>query len=78
MSVFNRLLASRKGAAAIEFAIIAPLFFMCVLTLIAYGIYLSAAHSIQQVAAMRRGLRLRAFRRKNGSALPPITSGARR
>ncbi|RVP23456.1 TadE/TadG family type IV pilus assembly protein [Sinorhizobium meliloti] len=51
MSVFNRLLASRKGAAAIEFAIIAPLFFMYVLTLIAYGIYLSAAHSIQQVAA---------------------------
>ncbi|GCA52563.1 MULTISPECIES: TadE family protein [Sinorhizobium] len=51
MSVFNRLLGSRKGAAAIEFAVIAPLFFMCVLTLIAYGIYLSAAHSIQQIAA---------------------------
>ncbi|MBZ7927044.1 pilus assembly protein [Ensifer adhaerens] len=39
------------GAAAIEFAIIARLFFLCVLTLIAYGIYLSAAHSIQQIAA---------------------------
>lgn len=31
--------------------IAAPLFFRCVLTLIAYGIYLSAAHSIQQIAA---------------------------
>lgn len=51
MSIFKRLLANRKGAAAIEFAVIAPLFFMCVLTLIAYGIYLSAAHSIQQIAA---------------------------
>lgn len=51
MSVFKRLLGSRNGAAAIEFAVIAPLFFMCVLTLIAYGIYLSAAHSIQQIAA---------------------------
>ncbi|WP_173513195.1 TadE/TadG family type IV pilus assembly protein [Sinorhizobium psoraleae] len=51
MSVLKRLLGRREGAAAIEFAVIAPLFFMCVLTLIAYGIYLSAAHSIQQIAA---------------------------
>ena len=51
MSNFKRLFGGRDGAAAIEFAIIAPLFFMCVLTLIAYGIYLSAAHSIQQIAA---------------------------
>ncbi|KSV79718.1 TadE/TadG family type IV pilus assembly protein [Ensifer adhaerens] len=51
MSNFKRLIGGRDGAAAIEFAIIAPLFFMCVLTLIAYGVYLSAAHSIQQIAA---------------------------
>ncbi|WP_420361356.1 TadE/TadG family type IV pilus assembly protein [Ensifer canadensis] len=51
MSKITRLFGSRDGAAAIEFAIIAPLFFLCVLTLIAYGIYLSAAHSIQQIAA---------------------------
>ncbi len=51
MSFLKRLLIDRRAAAAIEFAIVAPLFFMCVLTLIAYGIYLSAAHSIQQIAA---------------------------
>lgn len=51
MSILRRLFIDRKGAAAVEFAIVAPLFLLCVLTLIAYGIYLSAAHSIQQIAA---------------------------
>lgn len=40
-----------KAAAAVEFAIIAPLFLLVVMTLIAYGIYLGAAHSVQQIAA---------------------------
>lgn len=51
MPNFKSVLGARDGTAAIEFAIIAPLFLLCVLTLIAYGIYLSAAHSIQQIAA---------------------------
>lgn len=51
MSILMRLHICRHGAAAIEFAIVAPLFFLCVLTMIAYGIYFSAAHSIQQIAA---------------------------
>ena len=51
MNSFRRLLSNRRGTSAIEFAIIAPLFLMAVLTMIAYGIYLSAAHAVQQLTA---------------------------
>lgn len=51
MQIFPRLSDRREGAAAVEFALIAPLFFMTILTMIGYGIYLSASHSIQQIAA---------------------------
>lgn len=47
----NRLTRSNSGASAVEFAIIAPVFFFTLFTLIGYGIYLSAAHSVQQIAA---------------------------
>ncbi|WP_410722722.1 TadE/TadG family type IV pilus assembly protein, partial [Burkholderia sp. SIMBA_052] len=47
MTVFRRFRSNDKGAAAIEFAIIAPLFLLVMLTLIAYAIYLTAAHSVQ-------------------------------
>jgi Flp pilus assembly protein TadG len=43
--------ANNSGAAAVEFALIAPLFFLTLLSLVAYGIYFSAAHSVQQLAA---------------------------
>jgi Flp pilus assembly protein TadG len=43
--------ANNSGAAAVEFALIAPLFFLTLLSLIAYGIYFSAAHSVQQLAS---------------------------
>ena len=46
-----RFIPERKGAAAVEFAIVLPLFVLLLLTLLAYGIYLSAAHSVQQIAA---------------------------
>lgn len=45
------ILRNRSGASAVEFAIIAPMFLLILLSLIAWGIYLSAAHSVQQVAA---------------------------
>ena len=48
---FTRFISERKGAAAVEFAIVAPVFILLLLTLVAYGIYLSAAQSVQQIAA---------------------------
>ncbi|PZU83343.1 MAG: hypothetical protein DI528_17235 [Shinella sp.] len=45
------LLTDRRGAAAIEFAILAPVFFMVVFSMIGYGIYLSASHAVQQLTA---------------------------
>lgn len=40
-----------RGGAAIEFAILAPVYLMLVAGLLAYGIYFGAAHSVQQIAA---------------------------
>lgn len=51
MSLIYRLRRERDGAAALEFALIAPLFFLTIFTMIGYGIYLSASHAIQQIAA---------------------------
>ncbi|MND44502.1 TadE-like protein [compost metagenome] len=47
----RRFITNSSGAAAVEFAIVSPLFFIALLSMIAYGIYLSAAHSVQQLAA---------------------------
>lgn len=51
MSMFTPIRRNESGAAAIEFAIVAPVFLLVIFTLIAYGIYLSAAHAVQQIAA---------------------------
>jgi Flp pilus assembly protein TadG len=48
---FRRYQTNTSGAAAVEFALIAPLFVLTLLSLVAYGIYFSAAHSVQQLAA---------------------------
>ncbi len=39
------------GAALIEFAILAPVFLLMVMGMIAYALYFGAAHSVQQLAA---------------------------
>ena len=47
-----RLLASaEEAAAALEFAILAPVFILLGTGMIAYAIYFGAAHSVQQLAA---------------------------
>ena len=40
-----------EGAAAVEFAIIAPVFILLFMGMVAYGIYFGAMHSLQQLAA---------------------------
>lgn len=45
------LMRCRAGGSAVEFAIIAPVLFLTLFSLVGYGIYLSAAHSVQQIAA---------------------------
>ena len=41
----------RSGTAAVEFAILSPIFLMLLMGMIAYGIYFGASHSLQQIAA---------------------------
>jgi Flp pilus assembly protein TadG len=41
----------RAGTSAIEFAIVAPILILLLFGMVAYGIYLGASHSIQQIAA---------------------------
>jgi len=45
-----QLLMKSDGAAAVEFAIVAPVFILLVFGMIAYAIYFGAAHSVQQLA----------------------------
>lgn len=47
----RRFLQCISGAAAVEFAIIAPIFIFLFMGLIAYGIYFGAMHSLQQLSA---------------------------
>lgn len=44
-------LRDRSGVAAIEFAIVGPLFFLVLLGCIVFGMYLGTVHSVQQLAA---------------------------
>lgn len=46
----RRLLENKRGVAAVEFALIAPVFIALVMGTITYGSYFLAAHTIQQVA----------------------------
>lgn len=40
-----------EGTSAVEFAIIAPVFILLLVGMLAYGIYFGAANSVQQIAA---------------------------
>ena len=44
-------LRDRSGVAAIEFAIVGPLFFMVLLGVLTFAIYFGTVHSVQQLAA---------------------------
>jgi Flp pilus assembly protein TadG len=48
---WNGLKRREEGAAAVEFAIIIPVFLMIVFGIITFGAYLSVVHSVQQLAA---------------------------
>ena len=43
--------ADTGAATAVEFAMLAPLFILLMLGMVAYGIYFGASHSVQQIAA---------------------------
>jgi Flp pilus assembly protein TadG len=47
----RRLVRDHSGASAVEFAIIAPVFILMIVGVLAYGIYFGAASSVQQIAA---------------------------
>lgn len=52
MSNFRRdIIPNSSGAAAIEMAIVTPLFLLMALGILAYGVFFGAAHSTQQLAA---------------------------
>jgi len=53
-SILHNLAAlkrDREATSAIEFAMLAPLFLILLLGMVAYGIYFGASHSVQQIAA---------------------------
>lgn len=47
----KRLLSDTTATSAIEFAMLAPIFILFLLGMVAYGIYFGASHSVQQIAA---------------------------
>lgn len=47
----NRLKRDATGVAAVEFALLCPVYLFLVMGMSAYGIYFGAAHSVQQIAA---------------------------
>ena len=51
VSILSRFSRDAEGVAAIEFAILAPLFICMMFSMIGWGIYLGVSHSVQQIAA---------------------------
>lgn len=48
---FKTVRGNKDGAAAIEFALVLPVFLLVMLGILAYGIYFAAAHSVARLAA---------------------------
>lgn len=51
MTLLSALVRNERGSSAVEFAILTPAFFLLLAGMMAYGIYLGAAISLQQLAA---------------------------
>lgn len=51
MPSIDRVIRGKGGVAAVEFALVAPVFLFLLFGMIAYGIFFGAAHSVQQLAA---------------------------
>jgi Flp pilus assembly protein TadG len=49
----SRFQSATSGVAAVEFALLCPLYIFLVTGMTAYGVYYGAAHSIQQCPRMR-------------------------
>jgi Flp pilus assembly protein TadG len=47
----RRLARCPSGTSAVEFALVSPLMILLLFGMVAYGIYLGASHSIQEIAA---------------------------
>src|SRR5437870_3837392 len=47
----SRMLKDHAGVAAVEFAIVLPMFLALLFGIITYGSYLAAVHGVQQIAA---------------------------
>jgi len=50
-TVVMKFIRAQQGTAAIEFAILVPVFLLMLTGMMAYGIYFGAANSVQQIAA---------------------------
>ena len=48
---FRKFRADRSATAAVEFAILSPLYIFLIMGMTAYGIYFGASHSVQQLSA---------------------------
>lgn len=49
--VFWRWTRDRDGGAAVEFAMVAPIFLLMLIGILAYGLYFGLSHSVEELAA---------------------------
>ena len=50
-NIIRKFIINTAGTAAVEFALLVPLYFFLLFGMTAYGIYFCAAHSVQQLSA---------------------------